>query len=154
IGGVYGEGASVTSAGLNAIKASLNSDARAALDDVIEYLVLMHQKGDFRSTYNLGRIHYDGQRGLDRDLKLAKTYFFAIAKRYWKKDGRTLENYKPGIEKTAAKAAGFIGRMYLRGDGVEQNFERARMWFERGISGGDAQAQHGLGLMMLNGHGI
>jgi SEL1 protein len=152
-GGAYGEGASVASAGINAIKASVNSDARAAIDDVIEYLDLMSQKGDSKSSFNLGRIYYDGQRGLERDLDLAKKYFFMVAKRYWKKDGRILENYKPGIEKVAAKAAGYIGKMYLRGDGVDQNFERAKMWFERGISHGDAQSQHGMGLMMLNGYG-
>ncbi|KAL0935316.1 uncharacterized protein CTRU02_209907 [Colletotrichum truncatum] len=153
LGGVYGEGASASSAGMNAIRVSPNSDANAAIDDVIEYLDLMSQKGDAKASYNLGRIYYDGQRGLDRDLDLARKYFFTVAKRYWRKDGRIMENHKPGIEKTASKAAGFIGRMYLRGDGVDQSFEQAKRWFERGISHGDAQSQHGLGLMMLHGYG-
>ncbi|KAK2046883.1 HCP-like protein [Colletotrichum somersetense] len=154
LGGVYGEGASASSAGMNAIKASPNSDANAAIDDVIEYLDLMSQKGDAKASYNLGRIYYEGQRGLDRDLDLARKYFFTVAKRYWKKDGRIMENHKQGIEKTASKAAGFIGRMYLRGDGVDQSFDQAKRWFERGISHGDAQSQHGLGLMMLHGYGM
>ncbi|GKT64530.1 ubiquitin-protein ligase Sel1 [Colletotrichum tofieldiae] len=154
LGGVYGEGASASSAGMNAIKVSPNSDANAAIDDVIEYLDLMSQKGDAKASYNLGRIYYEGQRGLDRDLDLARKYFFTVAKRYWKKDGRIMENHKQGIEKTASKAAGFIGRMYLRGDGVEQSFDQAKRWFERGISHGDSQSQHGLGLMMLHGYGM
>ncbi|TDZ40261.1 Protein sel-1-like protein 1 [Colletotrichum spinosum] len=153
LGGVYGEGASASSAGMNAMKASPNSDANAAIDDVIEYLDLMSQKGDAKASYNLGRIYYDGQRGLDRDLDLARKYFFTVAKRYWKKDGRLLDNHKQGIEKTASKAAGFIGRMYLRGDGIDQSFDQAKRWFERGISHGDAQSQYGLGLMMLHGYG-
>ncbi|TDZ60564.1 Protein sel-1-like protein 1 [Colletotrichum trifolii] len=153
LGGVYGEGASASSAGMNAMKASPNSDANAAIDDVIEYLDLMSQKGDAKASYNLGRIYYDGQRGLDRDLDLARKYFFTVAKRYWKKDGRILDNHKQGIEKTASKAAGFIGRMYLRGDGIDQSFDQAKRWFERGISHGDAQSQYGLGLMMLHGYG-
>lgn len=153
LGGVYGEGASASSAGMNAIKVSPNSDANAAIDDVIEYLDLMSQKGDAKASYNLGRIYYEGQRGLDRDLDLARKYFFTVAKRYWRKDGRIIENHKQGIEKTASKAAGFIGRMYLRGDGVDQSFDQAKRWFERGISHGDAQSQHGLGLMMLYGYG-
>ncbi|TDZ20309.1 Protein sel-1-like protein 1 [Colletotrichum orbiculare MAFF 240422] len=153
LGGVYGEGASASSAGMNAMKASPNSDANAAIDDVIEYLDLMSQKGDAKASYNLGRIYYDGQRGLDRDLDLARKYFFTVAKRYWKKDGRLLDNHKQGIEKTASKAAGFIGWMYLRGDGIDQSFDQAKRWFERGISHGDAQSQYGLGLMMLHGYG-
>lgn len=153
-GGVYGEGASASSSGMNAWKPSPGSDANAAIDDVIEYLDLMSQKGDSKASYNLGRIYYEGQRGLDKDVDLARKYFFLVASRYWKKDGRILENYKPGIEKIASKAAGYLGRLYLRGDGVNQNFERARTWFERGLLHDDAQSQHGLGLMMLNGYGM
>ncbi|KAI9171772.1 Protein sel-1 [Paramyrothecium foliicola] len=152
-GGIYGEGASASSAGLNAFRMGPASDANAAIGDVIEYLDLMSQKGDSKASLNLGRIYHDGQRGLDKDFDLAKKYFFLVASRYWRRDGRLVENHKPGIEKTASKAAGYIGRMYLRGDGVAQNFDKARMWFERGISHGDAQSQYGLGLMLLNGYG-
>lgn len=152
-GGIYGEGASASSAGMNAYKSNPASDANAAIDDVIEYLDLMSQKGDSKASYNLGRIHYEGQRGLKRNIPLARKYFFLVASRYWKKDGRPLESYKQGIENVAAKAAGYLGRTYLRGDGVAVNFERAKFWFERGISHGDAQSQHGLGLMMLKGYG-
>ncbi|EEY17620.1 conserved hypothetical protein [Verticillium alfalfae VaMs.102] len=152
-GGVYGEGASASSAGLNAIKASVNSDVNAAIDDVIEYLDLMSQRGDFKASFNLGRIYYDGQRGLARNVDMARKYFFMVAKRYWKKDGRIIDTPKPGIEKVAGRAAGFIGRMYLRGDGVDQSLEQAFRWFGRGIKLGDAQSQYGLGLMKLHGYG-
>ncbi|KAF4125169.1 hypothetical protein GMORB2_4008 [Geosmithia morbida] len=152
-GGVFGEGASASSAGINAFKPNLNSDANAAISDVIEYLDLMSQKGDFKAAFSLGRIYYEGQRGLERNLDLAKKYFFAVASRYWKRDGRLVENYKPGIEKTACKAAAYLGRLYLRGEGLNQNYDKARTWFERGVTKGDPQAQYGLGLMLLNGYG-
>ncbi|KAF7560906.1 hypothetical protein G7046_g3233 [Stylonectria norvegica] len=151
-GGIYGEGASASSSGMNAYKPGVGSDANAAIDDVIEYLDLMSQKGDSKASYNLGRIHYEGQRGLERNVDLARKYFFLVASRYWKKDG-LVDNPKPGIDKPASKAAGFLGRMYLRGDGVSQNFERARIWFDRGNTHGDAQSQFGLGLMNLYGYG-
>ena len=150
-GGVYGHGASASSAGLS--RASVHSDANAAIEDVIEYLDLVSQKGDSKATLNLGRLYYEGQHGLDRDLEQATRHFFMVAKRYWKKDGRVLENHKPGVEKAAGRAAGFLGRMYLRGEAFEQNFEKARMWFERGDRLKDAQSQHGLGLMLLHGWG-
>ena len=152
-GGVYGEGASVSSAGNNAIKSHPNSDAHASIEDIIEYLDLMSQKGDFKASYNLGRIYYEGQRTLNRDMALALKYFFDVTQRYWKK-GRAVENPKPGLDKTAAKAAGFIGRMYLRGEGVSQNFDRARFWFERGDIEKDPQSQYGLGLLYLHGYGV
>ncbi|KAL2755015.1 hypothetical protein ACRALDRAFT_1034909, partial [Sodiomyces alcalophilus JCM 7366] len=152
-GGVYGEGASAASAGMNAIRAGPNSDANAAIDDVIEYLDLMSQRGDVKASFNLGRIYYEGQRGMKRNLDLARKYFFMVAKRYWRKDGRVIENHKPGIEKVAGRSAGYIGRMYLRGDGVEQSLEQAHRWFTRGISHGDPQSQYGMGLMKLHGYG-
>lgn len=152
-GGVYGDGASASSSGINAYKPAVHSDAHAAIGDVIEYLDLMSQKGDSKASFNLGRIYYEGQRSLDQDFDLARKYFFLVASRFWKKDGRLVENYKPGIEKTASKAAGFIGRMYLRGDGMPQNFKKAKIWFDRGVTYGDAQSQYGLGLMLLNGLG-
>ncbi|PFH59512.1 hypothetical protein XA68_12244 [Ophiocordyceps unilateralis] len=152
-GGIYGEGASVSSAGINSRKASPHSDAHAAIGDVIEYLDLVSQKGDSKASYNLGRIYYEGQRGLDKDFDLARRYFFLVASRYWKRDSRIVESHTKEIEKMAGKAAGFIGRMYLRGDGVVQNPDRAKVWFDRGISLADAQSQYGRGLMLLNGLG-
>lgn len=152
-GGVYGEGASASSAGLNAGRSSSNNlDANAAIGDIIEYLDLISQKGDYKAALNLGRIYYEGQRGLPQDLEMAKRYFFLVASRYWKRDGRIVENYKPGIEKIAGKAAAYIGRMYLRGEGVPQNFEKAKVWFERGLTTGDPLAQYGLGLISLHGY--
>src|SRR3569833_1815880 len=152
-GGIYGEGASVVSLGFNALRANHNSDEYASIQDIIKNLDLMSQKGDFKSSFYLGRIYYEGQRGLERDLQLAKKYFLTVVARYWKKDGRIVDTFKPGLDKTASKAAGFIGRMYMRGEGVEQNFERAKSWFDRGIAHGDAQSQYCLGLLLMNGYG-
>ncbi|KAH6711732.1 hypothetical protein BKA61DRAFT_487706 [Leptodontidium sp. MPI-SDFR-AT-0119] len=153
-GGVYGEGASFSSSGNNRNKAGVNSDAHAALDDVLEYLDLMSRKGDFKATFSLGRIHYDGQKGLARNMKSAKWYFMKVAKLYWTRDGRIIESEKQGLEKIATKAAGYLGRMFLRGEGVEQSFEKAQIWFQRGIKSGDAGSQYGMGLMYLEGLGV
>lgn len=153
-GGLYGEGASVSSSGINAVHHHPHSDAYASIEDIIEYLDLMSNKGDFKSSFNLGRIYYEGQRGLERNLGMAAKYFFMVAKKYWKPNGRIEENYKPGLDKIAAKAAGYLGRMYMRGEGVQQDFDRAKFWFDRGISHGDAQSQYCLGLMLLRGYGV
>lgn len=152
-GGIYGEGASVSSSGIHAIKAHPNSDAYASIEDIIEYLDLMSQKGDFKASFNLGRLYYDGQRGLPRNFETAGHYFYTVTRKFWKK-GRIVDNYKPGLEKFACKAAGFIGRMYMRGEGVKQSFTLAKWWFERGLTHSDAQSQYGLGLLYLHGYGV
>lgn len=153
-GGVYGEGASFSSSGSNRNKGGVNSDAHAALDDVLEYLDLMSRKGDFKATFSLGRIHYDGQKGLVRNMKSAKWYFTKVAKMYWSREGRIIETDKPGLEKVATKAAGYLGRMFMRGEGVIQDYNKAQIWFNRGIKSGDAGSQYGLGLMLLDGLGV
>jgi SEL1 protein len=153
-GGLYGEGASVSSSGINAVRHHPHSDAYASIEDIIEYLDLMSNKGDFKSSFNLGRIYYEGQRGLERNLGMAAKYFFMVAKKYWKPNGRIEDNFKPGLDKIAAKSAGFLGRMYMRGEGLQQDFDRAKFWFDRGISHGDAQSQYCLGLMLLRGYGV
>lgn len=152
-GGVYGEGASAISSGIHAPRAQPHSDAYASIDDIIEYLDLMAQKGDFKAALNVGRIYYEGQRTLERDMHMARKYFYMVVSKYWKKDGNIVDNPKPSLDKTAANAAGFLGRIYLRGDGVEQNFDRAKHWLDRGISHGDPQSQFLMGLMLLHGYG-
>lgn len=153
IGGVYGEGASVVSSGAFANKGGPNSDAHASFEDVIEYLDLMSRKGDLKATFSLGRIHYDGQRGLKKNLRTARAYFMTVARKYWQKDGSIREE-DDDLAKIASKAAGYIGRMFLRGEGMEQSFEKALTWFRRGVKNGDALCHYEMGVMHLQGLGV
>ena len=153
LGGVYGEGASVVSSGVYANKAGPNSDAHADFDDVLEYLDLMSRKGDLKATFSLGRLHYEGSRTMKRNLKIARAYFMTVARKYWQKDG-SIKEEDQSIAKIAAKAAGYLGRMFLRGEGMEQSFEKALTWFRRGVANGDALCQYELGLMHLQGLGV
>ena len=153
-GGVYGEGASVSSAGINAVRGGPNSDTHAALDDVLEYLDLLSRKGDFKATFSLGKLYYEGRRSMKRNPKKAKTYFMLVAKKYWTREGKVISGSTPDLEEYASKAAAYLGRLFLTGEGMEQSFEKARTWFRRGIGNGDAIAQHGMGLLYLEGHGV
>ncbi|KAL8688114.1 MAG: hypothetical protein Q9218_005894 [Villophora microphyllina] len=152
-GGVYGEGASVVSSGPYANKAGPNSDSHAAFDDVLEYLDLMSRKGDLKATFSLGRLHYEGSRTMRRNLKTARAYFRIVARKYWAKDGSVLTEDNQ-TARVASKAAGYLGRMALRGEGMDQSFEKALVWFKRGLANGDALCQYELGLMYLNGFGV
>ena len=150
-GGVYGEGASVSSSGPNARVGSVHSDAFSSLDDVVEYMDLQARKGDARASFNLAKLNYDGARNSVRDLPAAKRRFLELARMYWPKDGKARTNITPTIEKLAAKAAGYLGRMFLRGEGMPQSFDIAKTWFRRGIELGDALSQYSMGIMYLKG---
>ena len=153
-GGVYGEGASVVSSGIYANKGGPNSDQNAALDDVLEYLDLMSRKGDLKATFSLGRLHYEGSRTLKPNLRTAKRYFRTVAYKNWAKDGTVISDDMNGVGKIASKAAAYLGRMALRGEGMEQNYNIALLWFRRGLTNGDSFCQYELGLMYLLGLGV
>ncbi len=152
-GGVYGEGASVSSAGFNARQRG--NGYEGSVDDMLDYLDVMATKGDIKSILHLGLLKYDGQRGVDRDLVAARKYFQSVAQQYWRRDGTIIEaKDKPIVEKYAGRAAGYLGHMYLRAEGVKENHEKALEWFRRGMSIGDSASQFGMGLMCLHGLGI
>ncbi|KAI9794004.1 MAG: ERAD-associated protein [Peltula sp. TS41687] len=151
-GGVYGEGASVSSSGMNAVQAG--PESHGAIDDVMEYLDLMSRKGDLKATFSLGRMTYEGGRTMERSFKRARVYFSMVTRKYWTNDGKVIAGNHPGIERLASKAAGYLGRMYLRGEGLETNYERALLWFRRGVTNGDALCQYGMGLMYQDGLGV
>jgi SEL1 protein len=61
----------------------------------------------------------------------------------------------PGVEeKTLAYAimtAGYLGKMYLRGEGVKQDFTIAKIWFERGAEYNEKECLNGLGITYRDG---
>lgn len=65
-----------------------------------------------------------------------------------------LENRKEVDDRVgiaASKAAGYLGRMYLRGEGVKRDARVAKMWYDRGAEYGDRECTMGLGLIHRDG---
>lgn len=55
----------------------------------------------------------------------------------------------------AGLAAGYLGRMYMRGEGFpEQDYNKAFLWFQRGIGQGDRESHNGIGIMYRDGLGV
>lgn len=51
----------------------------------------------------------------------------------------------------AAQSASYLGRMYLRGEGVKPDPVLAKMWFERGAEYREAESHNGLGIIWRDG---
>ena len=51
----------------------------------------------------------------------------------------------------AAASAAYLGRMFLRGEGVKADPVMAKAWFERGAEQGDRECLNGLGIMYRDG---
>lgn len=132
-GGVYGAGASYISAGQNAYKrSSVNADSSQSIDDVLEYLRYMAEKGDIGAQFSLARVYYDGSRTIPRNFGRALFYFGTVARQHWSKDGKIIGKEAQSKNLFGA-AASYLGLMHMRGEGVNQSFEKAKIWFQRGV---------------------
>ncbi|KAF3202167.1 ERAD-associated protein [Orbilia oligospora] len=149
IGGTYGAGASVGHTGRLSKRNDHNS--LSLIDDIIEYLLLLSNKGDLAATQQLAKLYYEGPRGLARDLRKARDLYFQLAKKMWTKDGKEVKDPSDTVIEVAAKAAGHLGRMYLRGEAVPQDFALARRWFARGLKYSDTVSQHGMAYLYEHG---
>lgn len=176
VGGVYGPGASVASTGLSAGRPVIKTaSARAAgetWEDLLEYYLFNADRGELDFAYRLGKIFYqgsvyglpggiasggDGASAVPRDYARARHYFLHIARQVWPRDPPNSAQVQASTrdETTqagyAALAAGYLGRMYLRGEGVKQDAALAKMWFERGAEFGEKECHNGLGIIWRDG---
>ncbi|EPS40085.1 hypothetical protein H072_6115 [Dactylellina haptotyla CBS 200.50] len=150
LGGTYGAGASFGHTGRVA-KRSSEQSSLSIMDDIIEYLLLLSNKGELSATQQLAKLYYDGPRGLSRDLRKARDLYFQLAKKMWTKDGKEIKDPSDIVIDVASKAAGYLGRMYLRGEAVPQDYALARRWFARGLKYADTISQHGMAYLYENG---
>ncbi|KAK6338871.1 ERAD-associated protein [Orbilia brochopaga] len=150
LGGTYGAGASSGYTGRVA-KRSNEQSTLSIMDDIIEYLMLLSNKGELPATHQLAKLYYEGPRGLQRDLKKARDLYFQLAKKMWTKDGKEVKDPSDIVIDVASKAAGYLGRMYLRGEALSQDYALARRWFARGLKYSDTISQHGMGYLYEHG---
>ena len=130
-------------------------------------------RGEQDFAYRLGKIYYqgsiynspggiasggDGASSVTRDFHRARHYFLRIARQIWPSDPADPRDFRPASKDEvlpqagfASLAAGYLGRMHLRGEGVKQDAAVAKMWFERGADYGDKECHNGLGLIWRDG---
>ncbi|KAK9462342.1 uncharacterized protein V1516DRAFT_662379 [Lipomyces oligophaga] len=149
-GGVFGEGASESSSGMNSRKRHPKLPDSASIDDVMEYLEYMSEKSDIAAQFALAKLLYYGTRTLNRNYKEALLWFHRVAEQAWDENGNVKQEDVPTF---VAKSAGYLGRMYLRGEGTPTDYDKAFMWYERGQKAGDLYSINGYGYMRLKGLG-
>lgn len=72
-------------------------------------------------------------------------------------NGETENKFAQILEKARkgdARAQAEVGKCYVRGEGVEKDFEQAFKWYSLSAEQGNAQGQNGLGNRYLNGEGV
>lgn len=66
---------------------------------------------------------------------------------------KALREWRPLAEQGDARAQYYLGLLYEKGDGVPQDYEKAREWYEKSAAQGEANAQFYLGLLSAFGQG-
>ncbi|CAG8464095.1 3628_t:CDS:10 [Paraglomus occultum] len=144
-GGVYGEGASGSS-----LRPQLKPIDSATWNDILDYYRYLANNNDIKAQ--LGRLFYTGIREIPQDFSNAHNYLLKVARRVWPSDeGKEKLPAKPDVIRKAAKAAGLLGRLYWRGEGVAQDNNRALFWFWRGAKEHDSTSLACIGIMFLEG---
>ncbi|ESK93648.1 ubiquitin-protein ligase sel1 [Moniliophthora roreri MCA 2997] len=178
VGGVYGPGASVASTGFNAnraaIKAGISRAAGETWEDILDYYLFNADRGEVDYAFRLAKVYYQGSiysspggvasgsegvGAIPRDFALARHYFEQIARQVWPRDPSNPLQHEPGPPVKdeglpyglAAASAGYLGRMYLRAEGVKAEPAIAKMWFERGAVYKERESLNGLGIIYRDG---
>ncbi|KAI7856656.1 hypothetical protein BDC45DRAFT_503304 [Circinella umbellata] len=150
VGGVYGYGASVMT-DKRYRPNSATSERTVSIEEVLQYWRYLAQtKGDFEAQLMLGQIYYQGTRSIRQDFQEAHYFFEQVIDKL--PSGKITEaflNNKRG--RAIGQAAGYLGKMYRRGEGVDVDPERAYQWFYLGSELNDSISQNGLGMMHLEG---
>ncbi|KAJ3715938.1 hypothetical protein DFJ43DRAFT_1101399 [Lentinula guzmanii] len=177
-GGIYGYGASVASTGLNVHRAAVRAGASRASgetwEDILDYYLFNADRGETDFALRLGKIYYQGSiyaspggigsgsegvGAIPRDFARAKYYFEQIARQVWPRDPSNPLQHKAAAASRdenlpvghAAASAAYLGRMYLRGEGVKADPIMAKLWFERGEVYGERESHNGLGIIWRDG---
>ncbi|ORY21919.1 HCP-like protein [Neocallimastix californiae] len=150
-GGIFGLGASGSGD-----KKSEVDDVKQSLppNDVVQFYKYSAdgENGDAIAQHTLGRIFYygiPGIPGIPVDYEKAFHYFLKAANQLPKSPLvlSELSEEQKKYYSAVSQSAGFIGYMYWRGEGVEQNMKKAREWLEKG----DAYSTNYLGVMHREG---
>ncbi|GAA5805299.1 hypothetical protein HPULCUR_010814 [Helicostylum pulchrum] len=142
-GGIFGYGASVTTE-----KKSRhgNNEKAVSIDEILQYWRYLAAKQDVDAQLMLGQVYYLGTRSIPRNFDEAYQFFHQVVNKIPDNGKIPLKNGKP-----IGQAAGYLGLMFWRGEGVKANPKTAYKWFAIGNDLNDATSQNALGMMYLDG---
>lgn len=153
-GGVYGTG--VSGAGDPTIKHNMMKGNALSTKDIVEYYSLQADSGDITAQMVVGQVYYQGAEGVPIDYVKARRYFYLAVKQMPTKgivNKKNPDSKSKSLWTFGGQAAGYLGQIYWRGEGVEANDVTARRWFEKGAEAGNGVSLYGLAVMYDQGLG-
>lgn len=145
-GGVFGYGASVTTEKRSRHAYTSPGEKSVSIDEILQYWKYLAAKQDVDAQLMLGQVYYLGTRSVSKNFEEAYNYFFQIVDKIPSNGKVPAKN-----SKAIGQAAGYLGWMYWRGEGVQVDPKIAYKWFSIGVDLNDASSQNALGMMYLDG---
>lgn len=153
VGGIYGSGAS----GSGAAEPEDTTLGALTQDDIIQFYQYNAERNDVSAQFILGQLYYTGTATVPQNFERAFRFLYAAASQLPMTSSSALNEQQQQPKqltqsiKISAHAAGLLGEMYWRGDGVQQDNSTALKWFHRAAEYGDPNGYLNLGLMYLYG---
>lgn len=138
---------------------------------VLWYGIAADEFKDSMASYRLGQIYLQGNEEIDKDIELGHFYsknaFFGFLDEIKNKDffdklfqGIDEPDYEINVSKSDAYKEYLLGRLYLKGEGIEKNYFNAYKSLLLAAENGytyanhNSMAEYGIGLTYLNGTDI
>ncbi|KAI8364186.1 hypothetical protein BD560DRAFT_333495 [Blakeslea trispora] len=144
-GGIYGYGASLTT-DKRTRHGTGGHEKTVSMEEILQYWRYLAAKQDVDAQLMLGQVYYLGTRSIPRNFEEALVFFGQIVDKIPANGKIPSKNGK-----AIGQAAGYLGLMHWRGEGVAVNPKVAHGWFEIGKRLGDSTSQNALGMMYLDG---
>ncbi len=136
--------------GISAYSAGNYQQARESLERFSAYFHNYDYSEISTAEYYLGEMYYSGDGGKQDYAKAAEWYEKAVAHRnaqaQWKRD--SLGKWR------LANCEARLGYMYDEGQGVRQDYNKAKEWYEKAADLGSEWAMNNLGAMYHDGKGV
>lgn len=120
-------------------------------DEIEEYFTKAAKQGHINAQFYTKNT-YNKLRKFAKQSNSKIQNIFAL--KYEKDDSKKIEWYLKAAEQNYVVAQYNIGTLYLKGNGVKQNYEKALEWFTKAAMQGYADAQYELGSMYEKGNGV
>ncbi|KAJ2887293.1 ERAD-associated protein [Coemansia aciculifera] len=124
---------------------------RASFDELLEYHQYNARSGNVKACLTLVDLYYHGHRFAAQDFGMARKYLADIMGRLFTRQGELRKGLAQAEASTAAQAAGMLGIMSWRGEGLAADTAAAFRWLSVGASMGHAASLNALGMMYQSG---
>lgn len=142
--------------------------------DLIATLELLIEKGNYAACFDLGQLYYLGDKGVQKDVPRAMTYFKEAANhgiamaayqlgRIYETGGDgelppnqalSFEWYARAAQEGIPEAENNLGSCYFFGRGVGNDFEKAFQLYKSSAEKGNSEAEMNVGICYAAGKGV